>query len=84
MISDVPELIDVGDGESAGMFGAQVNYNHSSEQCCDLHPAYKSVGAPYSLMKQMRASFLVLGPLLARCHRARMALPGVRDWNSSR
>ncbi|MBI5245357.1 MAG: UDP-N-acetylglucosamine 1-carboxyvinyltransferase [Elusimicrobia bacterium] len=32
--------------------------------------------APYELVKQMRASILVLGPLLARFGRARAALPG--------
>ncbi|WP_334134508.1 UDP-N-acetylglucosamine 1-carboxyvinyltransferase [Tepidimonas sp.] len=32
--------------------------------------------APYELVKTMRASILVLGPLLARCGRARVSLPG--------
>lgn len=32
--------------------------------------------APYDLVRQMRASFLVMGPLLARCGEARVALPG--------
>jgi UDP-N-acetylglucosamine 1-carboxyvinyltransferase len=32
--------------------------------------------APYDLVKTMRASVLVLGPLLARCGRARVSLPG--------
>ena len=32
--------------------------------------------APYELVKTMRASILVLGPLLARCGEARVALPG--------
>lgn len=32
--------------------------------------------APYDLMRQMRASFLVVGPLLARFGRARASLPG--------
>jgi UDP-N-acetylglucosamine 1-carboxyvinyltransferase len=32
--------------------------------------------APYDLVKTMRASFLVLGPLLARFGRARVSLPG--------
>jgi len=31
---------------------------------------------PYNLVKLMRASILVLGPLLARCRRARVSLPG--------
>src|SRR3954465_352130 len=32
--------------------------------------------APYELVTRMRASFNVLGPLLARCGTARVALPG--------
>ena len=36
----------------------------------------KSVEAPYELVKTMRASVLVLGPLLAREGRARVSLPG--------
>src|SRR6056297_3507539 len=32
--------------------------------------------APYELVSRMRASFWVLGPLLARCHEARVSLPG--------
>jgi UDP-N-acetylglucosamine 1-carboxyvinyltransferase len=36
----------------------------------------RSVEAPYDLVRTMRASFMVLGPLLARCGRARVSLPG--------
>lgn len=32
--------------------------------------------APYDFVSKMRASFIVLGPLLARCGQARVALPG--------
>ncbi len=32
--------------------------------------------APYDLVSQMRASFWVIGPLLARCHQAKVSLPG--------
>ncbi|WP_028593823.1 UDP-N-acetylglucosamine 1-carboxyvinyltransferase [Paenibacillus assamensis] len=32
--------------------------------------------APYELMRKMRASFLVMGPLLARTGKARISLPG--------
>jgi UDP-N-acetylglucosamine 1-carboxyvinyltransferase len=32
--------------------------------------------APYELVRTMRASILVLGPLIARCGRARVSLPG--------
>jgi UDP-N-acetylglucosamine 1-carboxyvinyltransferase len=43
----------------------------------DLSVAHiTSVTAPYDLVRKMRASFLVLGPLVARCGRARVSLPG--------
>src|SRR5262249_23436176 len=32
--------------------------------------------APYELVSRMRASFWVLGPLVARCRRARVSMPG--------
>ena len=35
-----------------------------------------SVTAPYDLVRRMRASVLVLGPLLARQHEAKVSLPG--------
>jgi UDP-N-acetylglucosamine 1-carboxyvinyltransferase len=38
--------------------------------------ALRSVEAPYELVSTMRASVLVLGPLLARAGRARVSLPG--------
>src|SRR5271154_2973993 len=35
-----------------------------------------STEAPYDIVRKMRASILVLGPLLARCREARVSLPG--------
>lgn len=39
-------------------------------------PHLNSHVAPYELVRTMRASILVLGPLLARFHQAQVALPG--------
>jgi UDP-N-acetylglucosamine 1-carboxyvinyltransferase len=39
-------------------------------------PTLRSIEAPYDLVSTMRASVLVLGPLLARAGRARVSLPG--------
>ncbi len=41
----------------------------------DLRPV-----APYELVERMRASVVVLGLLLARCHQVRMPLPGGDDF----
>jgi len=55
--------------------GADVGYD--DQQC--LHVDASSANkpeAPYELVKTMRASALVLGPLLARFGKARVSLPG--------
>jgi UDP-N-acetylglucosamine 1-carboxyvinyltransferase len=39
-------------------------------------PEVSQAEAPYELVRTMRASVLVLGPLVARCGRARVSLPG--------
>ena len=54
--------VEVGDGEFSGVT-VQAREIASSE-------------APYELVKTMRASFLALGPLLARTGRARVSTPG--------
>jgi len=42
-----------------------------------LHtPKYLNMDAPYDLVRKMRASFNVLGPMLARNGQARVSLPG--------
>jgi UDP-N-acetylglucosamine 1-carboxyvinyltransferase len=46
-------------------------------ECVQIHVAdVRSPEAPYELVKTMRASSLVLGPLVARTGRARVSLPG--------
>ena len=49
----------------------------SRSHVCEVSvPSAVSVEAPYELVKTMRASVLVLGPLLARHGQARVSLPG--------
>ncbi|MDQ6982859.1 MAG: UDP-N-acetylglucosamine 1-carboxyvinyltransferase [Mariprofundus sp.] len=55
--------------------GADVEYDDQHCLHVDTRPANKSE-APYELVKTMRASSLVLGPLLARFGQARVSLPG--------
>jgi UDP-N-acetylglucosamine 1-carboxyvinyltransferase len=47
-----------------------------------VRPATITPEAPYELVEQMRASIVVLGPLLAREGRARVSLPGGDDFGS--
>jgi UDP-N-acetylglucosamine 1-carboxyvinyltransferase len=55
--------------------GAEVTYDDQCRLTVDAREASKSE-APYDLVKTMRASSLVLGPLLARFGQARVSLPG--------
>src|SRR5260370_12300756 len=47
--------------------------DHDLELCAARISSHE---APYELVKTMRASFVVLGPLLARAGRARVSTPG--------
>ena len=58
-----------------GKLGAQVTHQIPHRMEISV-PAVRSFEAPYELVKTMRASVLVLGPLLARHGRARVSLPG--------
>ncbi|CAF0691351.1 UDP-N-acetylglucosamine 1-carboxyvinyltransferase [Candidatus Methylacidithermus pantelleriae] len=53
--------------------GAEVEFSDSTVrvQARNVQPE-----APYDLVRKMRASICVLGPLLARCHQAKVSLPG--------
>jgi UDP-N-acetylglucosamine 1-carboxyvinyltransferase len=55
--------------------GAQVEINPNHTVRLSV-PKVESIEAPYDLVKTMRASVLVLGPLLARTGKARVSMPG--------
>ncbi|MBV9950372.1 MAG: UDP-N-acetylglucosamine 1-carboxyvinyltransferase [Acidimicrobiia bacterium] len=54
--------------------------DHSGETLTVVRPAEIDPVAPYELVERMRASIVVLGPLLARLGQARVALPGGDDF----
>ncbi len=56
--------------------GARITYDPKAEVMTVNAGRLDRNMAPYELMRQMRASFLVLGPLLARLGEARVSLPG--------
>ncbi|HEX2660311.1 MAG TPA: UDP-N-acetylglucosamine 1-carboxyvinyltransferase [Polyangia bacterium] len=73
---NVPDLGDVRTMEKLlGELGAKVTTKPGGITQVDT-AAVKSFEAPYDLVKTMRASVLVLGPLTARHGRARVSLPG--------
>ena len=62
-------------GASITMAGAQSAHERGHALRIDAQRIV-STTAPYDLVRKMRASVLVLGPLLARCGEARVSLPG--------
>ena len=74
-ITNVPELRDVVTmGRLIGHMGGLTGYR---EGIMTLDTGrLRTPEAPYELVKTMRASVLVLGPLLARFGKARVSLPG--------
>ena len=56
--------------------GAAVDEDYESSIIKINTPANVAVEAPYELVKKMRASALVMGPLLAKTGRVRVPLPG--------
>jgi len=75
-LSNVPEVRDIRTmGLVLGALGAEVEFRVGG--VVEVRAArLQSLAAPYDLVKTMRASVLVLGPLLAREGRARVSLPG--------
>jgi len=75
-LHNVPALNDIGTTirllSQLGV-AAQRDSEHTLTLSAD---AIDSLEAPYELVKTMRASILVLGPLLARFGQARVSLPG--------
>ena len=63
----VPNGAPNGDGDSVQLPGRLVELSARH---------ITSTTAPYDLVRKMRASVLVLGPLVARCGRGRVSLPG--------
>jgi len=74
-LSNVPALRDIATVEKLlTILGAEISRkdNEFSVEATRI----SSVEAPYDLVRTMRASVLVLGPLLARFGHARVSLPG--------
>src|ERR1700683_2903470 len=76
VVANVPHLKDVTTTvELLGRMGATVTIDERMRIEVD-GSTVKECFAPYDLVKTMRASILVLGPLLARYGRADVSLPG--------
>jgi len=79
LLDNIPQVRDIETTRKLlAAMGAEVELGYGRAQhrttiCCRN---LKSPEASYELVKTMRASTLVLGPLVARCGRARVSLPG--------
>ncbi|OJX79476.1 UDP-N-acetylglucosamine 1-carboxyvinyltransferase [Magnetospirillum sp. 64-120] len=83
-LSNLPHLVDITTmanllsqhGVGMALNGASTKGGHTG-RVLDLTAAdITNTTAPYDLVRKMRASVLVLGPLLARCGQAKVSLPG--------
>jgi UDP-N-acetylglucosamine 1-carboxyvinyltransferase len=76
VLDNVPRLMDVRTmAKLLALMGVEVGNQDNGR--LQLHAAkVANPQAGYELVKTMRASVLVLGPLLARCGRAKVSLPG--------
>ncbi len=75
IVSRVPDLRDVKTmGRLLSNMGAEFHYEKN--RAVINSAGIKNFEAPYELVKEMRASVLVLGPMLARFGRAKVSLPG--------
>ena len=78
-LRNVPRLRDVLTmGHVLRVLGAQVDYTDHSMVIDTTNCSYCE--APYELVKTMRASVCVLGPILAKNGHARVSLPGGCAW----
>lgn len=77
-LTNVPSILDV-ELMSQVLEHTGCRVEHGDHELWIVVPEEPRPEAPIELVRQMRASIVVLGPLLARCGQARVALPGGDD-----
>lgn len=77
VLDEVPYLNDVCTiAEVLRQLGAKVDFNREEHTLSIDSTVLKTVDAPYDLVRKMRASFVIMGPLLARYGKAKISMPG--------
>ena len=77
ILSNVPRLDDIATMSALlAQHGIAVDPLDDDRRRLSLGGPIDNTEAPYDIVRKMRASFLVLGPLLARVGEARVSLPG--------
>ena len=81
-LRNVPRITDVDAMASLiGALGCRVHWAGDHELSIGVPTASRlAAEAPAALVERMRASIVVLGPMLARCGTARLSLPGGDDF----
>ncbi|WP_376088611.1 UDP-N-acetylglucosamine 1-carboxyvinyltransferase [Roseomonas sp. CCTCC AB2023176] len=75
-LENVPDLADVATMSALlAQHGLAVEHDRAARRLA-IGGAATNLEAPYDIVRKMRASVLVLGPLLARYGRARVSMPG--------
>lgn len=78
-LRNVPDLLDTRTfAHVLEQLGARITFN--GDVCTVDSSGVDRIEAPYELVKTMRASIYVLGPLLARLGGAKVSLPGGCAW----
>ena len=76
VLDNLPDVVDVAVlARLLEELGVRVERNGTMRMVLDA-ASVTSTTAPYDLVRKMRASVLVFGPLLARCGAAEVSLPG--------
>lgn len=75
VIHGVPDLRDIQTmADVIRSLGAEVRFREGTLR---IDPAgFSNTEAPYDMVRKMRASVYVMGPMLARLHEARVSMPG--------
>ena len=74
---EIPNLEDVGTiCQVIESLGVKITRNKADDEIIFDASTLTATEAPYELVRKMRASFLVMGPLLARKGEAKISMPG--------
>src|ERR1700722_9273175 len=77
LLTNVPLLADIHTmAQLIAQHGVAVERATNDGRALSIGGAITNTEAPYDIVRKMRASFLVLGPLVARVGEARVSLPG--------
>lgn len=76
-LTNIPQLSDIAQMERLlAQHGVDISWNRAQKSCTLQAKNITNITAPYEIVSKMRASILVLGPLVARYGKAIVSLPG--------